>query len=267
MNLRGLVKALAGRLGLEVIRRRVLRAPYLMDVHAPGQDFRFWIANDTGARWYAAADHAHNAELEALRALAKPGDRVLEVGCHHGLHTVYLGMHVGPAGLVVAVEAEPGNALIAQAQLQLNGLVRCLAVASAAGAQPGRVRISLVDNIISGAGVADELIEVPVVTGDDLDRQHGPFTVMKVDVEGYEAKVLRGCAAIIKRRPRLALELHGPLLQHAGDRVEDVQAILAEVGYHGTVMLPTLEMIAFEPARLAALCRDHAKVNLFLTPD
>jgi FkbM family methyltransferase len=191
---------------------------------------------------------------------------VLEVGCHHGLHSVYLGRLVGPDGTVVAVEAEPGNALIAQAQLQLNGLDRCLVVAAAAGAQPGTVRISLVDNIISGAGVADELIEVPVVTGDELDRRHGPFTMMKVDVEGYEAKVLRGCAAIIKRRPRLALELHGPLLHHAGDRVEEVQAILAEVGYQGTVMLPTLEMIAYEPARLPALCRDHAKVNLFLTP-
>src|SRR5208283_1888021 len=117
-----------------------------------------------------------------------------------------------------------------------------------AGAQPGRVRISLVDNIISGRGVADELIEVPMVRGDDLDREHGPFTVVKVDVEGYEAKVLRGCSALIKRRPRLALELHGPLLHQAGDRVEDVQAILAEVGYHGLVMLPTLEMIAYEPS-------------------
>jgi FkbM family methyltransferase len=267
MSLRDLVKRLVGRFGLEVIRRRTVRAPYLLEVHAPGHDFRFWIANDTGERWYARADHAHNAELAALRALVRPGDRVLEAGCHHGLHLVYLGRLVGPDGIVVAVEAEPGNALIAQAQLQLNGLDRCRVVAAAAGAQAGRVRISLVDNIISGRGAAEELIEVPVVTGDDLDRRHGPFTVMKVDVEGFEAKVLRGCAALIARRPRLALELHGPLLQQAGDRVEEVQAILAPLGYHGTVMLPSLAMIAYEPAMLPQLCRDHAKVNLFLTPD
>lgn len=266
MILRDLVKALAGRCGLEVIRRRTVRAPYLLDVHAPGHDFRFWIANDTGARWYAQEDDAHNAELAALRALVEPGDRVLEVGCHHGFHLVYLGALVGPHGGVVAVEAEPGNALIAQAQLQLNGLDRCLVVAAAAGAQAGRERISLVDNVISGMGGQDELIEVPVVTGDELDRRHGPFTVMKVDVEGYEAKVLRGCAALIARRPRLALELHGALLQQAGDRVEEVQAILAPAGYHGMAMLPSLEMIAYEPAMLPRLCREHAKVNLFLTP-
>jgi FkbM family methyltransferase len=267
MSLRDLAKALAGRLGLELMRRRTVRAPYQTEVHAPGRNFQFWIANDTGARWYTVADQSSNAELVALRSLARPGDRVLEVGCHHGFHTVYLGTLVGPGGTVVAVEAEPGNALIAQAQLQLNGLDRCRVVSSAAGAQAGRVRISLVDNVISGAGIADELIEVPVVTGDELDRQHGPFTVLKVDVEGYEAKVLRGCAAIIKRRPRLALELHGALLQQAGDRVEDIQAILVDVGYHGTVMVPKLELIPYEPAKLPMLCREHAKVNLFLTPD
>jgi FkbM family methyltransferase len=266
MNVRSLVKALAARLGLELNRRRLVRAPYITSLHAPGVDFRFWIANDTGARWYAVADHANNAELLALRTLAIPGDRVLEIGCHHGLHTVYLGTLVGAGGMVVAVEAEPGNALIAQAQLQLNGLDRCLVEAAAAGAHAGHVRISLVDNVIAGAGTADELIEVPLVTGDELDRRHGPFTMVKVDVEGYEAKVLRGCAAIIARRPRLALELHGRLLQHAGDSVGEVQAILAGVGYRGTVMLPNLEMIAYDPVGLAALCREHAKVNLFLTP-
>ncbi len=263
---RALTRVLTRGLGLEVRRRRMVQAPYLMEVHAPGADFRFWIADDLGERWYATADHAHNPELLALRALARAGDRVLEIGCHHGLHTVYLAHVVGPDGVVVAMEADPGNALIAQAQLQLNRLAHAMVEAAAAGAEGGRARISLVDNTISGAGGPDELIEVPVLPGDELDRRHGPVTVLKIDVEGWEAKVLRGCAGILARRPRLALELHGPLLLQAGDRSEEVAALLAPLAYQGMVMLPSLEQIPYQVDQLPALCRAHPKVNLFLTP-
>lgn len=264
--MRNLIKSLAGACGVELRRRRRVRAPYLADIHAPGADYRFWIADDVGQEWYAAGDHARNAELLALRELVGAGARVLELGCHHGFHTVYLGRLVGPAGAVVGVEAEPGNALIAQAQLTLNRLTWCRIEPAAAGAAAGRARISLVDNVIGGAGVAAEQVEVPVVTADALDAGDGPFTVLKLDVEGCEAQVLRGAAGILARRPRLALELHPALIRQAGDRVEEVTAALERVGYRGTILPPDGAAVAYTPERLAGLVARHAKLNLFLVP-
>lgn len=264
--MRNAIKALAAACGFEVARKRRVRAPYLTRILAPGADYPFWIANDTGALWYGAPDHRHNVEMSALRALVGPGARVLEIGCHHGFHNVYLAILAGPGGVVVGVEAEPGNALIAQAQLALNRLAHCRIEPAAAGAVAGRAAISLVDNVIDGAGTAAERVEVPMVTADGIDQRDGPFTVLKIDVEGFEAKVLRGAAALLARRPRLALELHSQLLRQAGDRVDDVVALLAPGDYVGSVLLPTGESVAYAPERLAGLGAAHAKVNLFLTP-
>lgn len=264
--MRNLLKSLAGVCGLELLRRRRVRAPYVRDIHAPGVDYRFWIANDVGQLWYGGGDHARNAELLALRDLAGTGARVLEIGCHHGFHTVFLGRLVGTGGTVVGVEAEPGNALIAQAQLTLNRLAHCRIEPAAAGAATGRATISLVDNVIGGAGLADEQIDVPVVTADALDASDGPFTVLKIDVEGFEAQVLHGAAGILARRPRLALELHPRLILQAGDRLEDVSTALGRVGYRGTILLPTNAVIDYVPDRLTSLARQHEKLNLFLVP-
>lgn len=264
--MRNLLKSLAGACGLELLRKRRVRAPYISEVHAPGADYRFWIANDVGQLWYTGGDHARNPELLALRELVGAGARVLEIGCHHGFHTVFLGQLVGPDGAVVGVEAEPGNALIAQAQVTLNRLGHCRIEPAAAGAATGRARISLVDNVIGGAGLADEQIDVPVVTADGLDASDGPFTVLKIDVEGFEAQVLRGATRILARRPRLALELHPQLVRQAGDRLEDVISVLQGVGYRGTILLPTDVVVDYVPDQLAVLAGQHAKLNLFLIP-
>lgn len=264
--MRNAIKSLFGAFGYDLIAKRRIRAPFQTTVHAPGHDYQFWIANDVGALWYGAADHRQNGEMLALRDLIRSGDRALEIGCHHGFHTIFLCKSVAPDGKVVAVEAEPGNALIAQAQLTLNRLDRCVIEPAAAGEKPGRTLISLVDNVIDGAGMAEEKIEIPIITADELDRRHGPFSLLKIDVEGFEAKVLRGAAAIMARRPRLALELHFKLLRQAGDCLDDIVSILSRVGYGGFIMLSDGSKHAYEPNLLESLSGSHVKANLFLAP-
>ncbi|OFV80625.1 MAG: hypothetical protein A2Y78_03205 [Acidobacteria bacterium RBG_13_68_16] len=68
-------------------------------------------------------------------------------------------------------------------------------------------------------------IAVETLTLDDFVSDHPFPALVKIDVEGAEAEVLRGAASAISRGVCLVLELHGAA--HAGEVVE----ILGEAGY------------------------------------
>ena len=262
--MRTLVKTFVSMCGFSIQRRRRVIAPYVQGISGPAADFSLWIANDSGQLWYGEPNRTTDQELLALRALVRPGMRVLEVGCHHGMHMCYLAQVVGSAGAVVAIEAEPGNALIAQAQIALNRFPHVQVINAAASDAIGQVTISLVDNQVGGTGMADEQVTVPAIRIDDLWDQSRPFGLLKIDVEGFEAKVLRGGARILAQRPALAIELHFPLLIKAGDDLEAMFGFLA--GYAGTVMDPHGRMTTFDVDQLAVLGQQFEKVNLFLSP-
>ena len=61
-----------------------------------------------------------------------------------------------------------------------------------------------------------------------VDRGDVPIpTLIKVDVEGAEARLLRGAAGtLVKYAPNLVIELHGP------EVARDVVKFLLEIGYH-----------------------------------
>lgn len=262
--MRTLIKTFVGICGYSLQRRRRLIAPYVLRISGPGAEFSLWIANDSGQLWYGERNRTTDPELLALQALIKPGMRILEVGCHHGLHMSYLAQVVGPTGTVVAIEAEPGNALIAQAQIALNQFAHVQVINAAASDQVGKVTISLVDNQVGGAGMSDEQVSVQAMRIDDLWDPSRPFGLLKIDVEGFEAKVLRGATKIRAQRPALAIELHFPLLAKVGDDLAAMRGFLA--GYGGTVMDPHGQMTPFDVDQLAALGQRFEKINLFLSP-
>lgn len=107
---------------------------------------------------------------------------------------------------------------------------------------------------------------VEAVTGDGLWEEHGPFTVLKVDVEGYEETVLQGCAGLLASRPRLAIEIHDVPegLPAYGGAVERILGLIDAEAYEGTVVVrPRIRESA--PFSLASVPRG-AIFNLFLRP-
>jgi hypothetical protein len=56
--------------------------------------------------------------------------------------------------------------------------------------------------------------------------------VVKIDVEGAEAEVIRGAAALLRDvRPLLFVELHLDMLERRGESVDALLADLASCGY------------------------------------
>jgi FkbM family methyltransferase len=204
--------------------------------------FDFWLANRSAELWYKEWFYAAERptwELDEFGWLVEPGDRILEIGCHHGFLTMMLAHRVGPGGFILGLDANPENALIAQAQTAMNSCAdRCRILFAAAAKQPGPLEFSWRTNSHAVVGAStDATYPVIATTGDALDVEFGPFNVLKVDVEGFEVSVLEGCQHLLARRPKLILELHPHFMRDYGygDTLEDIFRQIGVAEYEGTL--------------------------------
>jgi FkbM family methyltransferase len=245
-RLKQLVQDTVGHFGYELHRKRPLEPhvvhaaagidqragfePFVEQVALGGVTFEFWVTDAIAKQWYNPEGHARVPEHRETARLVRAGDRVMDIGAHHGFSAMLFSKLVGERGFVLCVEPSPANAIIAAAQIGLNRATNCQVLQAAACDRSGSVRITRDSNAF--VTQSSDNIEVPAFTADDLDRNFGPFNVVKIDVEGFEHQVLLGASQLLQRRPAILLELHSPVLPPS-----TVGAILELLrSYQGTFM-------------------------------
>lgn len=226
-----------------------------------------WISNEDANSWYTSDLGLNSGEFYALQKLVKPGDNILEIGSHHGFTGLYLSRFVGENGRVFGVEANSSNAQIDDSRMTLNGFKNLCFKHAAGSDKPGTLKISSSHNAV----ISNDGADVEAITGDMLDAQFGPFNVLKIDVEGYEIEALRGCREILKRSPKLAIEIHNEEIPKRGHSLDDLLNLINAEKYQGEMIVrpksPT-DRIPFSIAALKGLKRDpkaeYLAVNVFL---
>lgn len=220
--------------------------PYTQQIHLHGITFDYWVADRMSRSWYDPALHVSLPENGELARLLAPGDRVLEIGGHHGFYAAWMARRVGTEGVVVSVEPIAFNAMVTGAQFSLNHLTNAWVVAAAASDRPGEVQVSSESN----SRVVPTGMPVRAVTGDELDEDFGPFTILKIDVEGYERQVLEGCRRILARRPKIALEVHADDLASYGADIPQLMTIIDAESCVGTAVARSdrYRVMPFTPA-------------------
>ena len=239
--------------------------PFVVGFDLHSHAFEIWIADREGLEWYGRPDDWQGAaEPRELLALVAPGERVLELGCHHGVYSILLAKAVGEGGLVLGVEANPYSAMVAQAQVTLNRLGNVCRIMHAAICDvPGKLAISGDSCSVVVESSQSPVVEAPAVTGDQLLDEYGPFHLVKIDIEGYEGRALRGCRRLLASRPKIALEVHRSMLGRYGTTVEEIFDLLDIDRYEGVAMRRDfVTTLPFEPYNLP----EDDTLNLFLRP-
>jgi FkbM family methyltransferase len=171
------------------------------------------LEDPLGEGWYDR-DWPQPPEVDFLSEHLGAGARVFDLGAHQAVVALMLARTVDP-GPVIAVEAEPHNARLAQRNRDLNDARNLTIVHAAAAERPGMIRFAEGLN-----GRVDETskwgkVQVPAVTIDQLTQQYGAPDVVFIDIEGYEFKALQGARHTLKRGPAWVVEVHTPHLVDA----------------------------------------------------
>lgn len=195
---------------------RLLRLPLRIiprDAHVP------ILQGPARGMWWTVGSSNHGCwlgsyEAPKRRAFEKhlaPGGVVYDVGANVGFYTLVAASVVGPGGRVVAFEPLPENLRYLRGHLRINGLKQVTVYDGALTDIDGVVRFKRGKSRAMGH-IADEGFPVRamrldrLVSGDALP----PPDVIKIDVEGAEAAVLRGAREVLSTHgPTLFVATHG----------------------------------------------------------
>jgi FkbM family methyltransferase len=211
-------------------------------------------SGDWFAHAFKSVTQDHHRELTPLLSQYIPETgTVIDVGAHAGQFARMFAA-IARSGRVFSFEPSPYARSILKTALKWRAVSNVTVVAKGLGDKPGVLELATPIKRRGGLGyglahvaATGEAAEgqrrdaVEIMTLDAFVSDHGLETVdfIKVDVEGFEGRVMAGAEATLRRfRPALLLELHHGHLARGGDTAEGVAAFLSGLGYSGQRVTP-----------------------------
>lgn len=208
-----------------------------VDVRYQGAAFRFYHQTSATERGALFNPDYNIEELDFLRGHTPAGGTFIDVGANAGTYALPMARHVGSGGRVIAIEPHP----VMVARLTFNKVAsggdNVTIVAAAAGDADGELMIATdnenvgASHVWSGAGAGNDAIRVPAMRLLRIVQDHGIEKIdsLKIDVEGYEDRVLTG---FFRDCPE-ALWPHVVAIEHLSrkDWIDDCLADMVSRGY------------------------------------
>jgi FkbM family methyltransferase len=176
------------------------------------------------------------AGIEETRRHIRPGMTVVDIGANVGVYTSLFAHLVGPTGRVIALEPAPDNWRALSAAKTTNHWKNVEIYQAAAADRAGRMHFeqssynSGNNNLVAeGADSTAESVEVvrldALLAGRKVD-------FIKIDVQGWEAAVLKGAHQTLQQnRPlRVRTEIWPEGLSRAGSSAEEIVRLFEECG-------------------------------------
>lgn len=227
----------------EAARRKGLIVPLTVPWHA-GTSVEVTLGNDNSLCLYVCGSFEPN-EFAFLDGVLKPGMVFVDVGANDGYFTLFAAKRVGAAGRVVAVEPSSRERAHLRRNLERNSFTNVSVVPSALGVASGTAELKLAHGLHAGHNTLGGFAHDDVVTATtervrietldavakrlSLDR----IDVMKIDVEGAEASVVKGALSCIQAwRPVMLMEINEKALRDQGESANGLLELLtAQLGY------------------------------------
>jgi len=203
-------------------------------------------------------DPEQAAELQRFLEDCRPGMVLFDVGANFGLFSLIC---VRMGGRAIAIEPSAIGSRIIRKQMELNRVDSTMKLIEAAAGEHEGVLEMLSAGVFSDgyykyerARDSRELTRVPMTTLDRLCARFGGPSHVKIDVEGYEAAVIRGAKELLAQRTATVfLELHNEMARSAG---EDTKFCVEELSRNGySIYSVHGRKLTLEEATQPAICR------------
>jgi FkbM family methyltransferase len=198
------------------------------------------LSTPLGRRVFECSYNAYKSAFEAgpvkrLAPLIAPDTHVLDIGANIGFFTRRFARWVSGSGRVIAVEPEQNNYDRLNANIDRDGLRAVVEPIQAAVADAsGVVLLELNPNHPGDHKIGASGVPIRALTIDEIVAQRGwpRVSLIKIDVQGGEERVIRGARATLARfRPTLFVEVDDAHLRAAGSSAEALLKLLISLGY------------------------------------
>ncbi|MFS8130968.1 MAG: FkbM family methyltransferase [Candidatus Dojkabacteria bacterium] len=220
----------------------VINYPYLRNFNIFGNKFQFFIAGINGKEYYDYDNELFEsvAEPKSILSILEPNDHVLEIGAHNGFYTTLMATFLKQGtGSIIALEAFPLNSMIAASNIGINQLSNARILNAAGSDKKGIIEITNDPNcsVVEGDEASNKL-KVEAMSIDEICAENPNINFIKIDVEGYEETVLKGAVNLLKKAPKIELEVHNAnhLLQNHGGDLKRLLQMIDYKRYKGRVM-------------------------------
>lgn len=172
-----------------------------------------------GARWVVGSGpHGcwlgtyERSSQQLAQRLVRPGDVVFDLGANVGFFTLLFSRKAGEKGRVVAYEPLERNRVALQRHLDLNRVRNVDVAGEAICDRAERARFSASFGPFQAGLMESGELEVVTSTLDEevFEKGRPSPSLVKMDVEGAEHRILQGAVRLIERRPPVFwIETHG----------------------------------------------------------
>ncbi|MBI2625264.1 MAG: FkbM family methyltransferase [Candidatus Nealsonbacteria bacterium] len=177
-------------------------------------------------------------EANLFRSVLRQGMRVIDVGANFGYYTVVSADFIGREGRVFAFEPDPGNFSLLLKNIDVNGCENVEALNLAISDKPGKTTLFLSkehhgDHRIYDNHEGRKAINVEATALDIFFDKNPKADIIKVDVQGAEAKVFSGMKMLIEKNPQVLVftEFWPKGLRQAGVSPKDFLNQIQDLGF------------------------------------
>ena len=193
-----------------------------------------------------------------VRSLLREGHNFIDIGANIGSVAIPASEAVGALGSVYAFEPHPETSAVLSSNLRLNRISNVVVFTAAAGDVNGSIHFSDKGaDDQNGVTVGEAGILVPVRRLDAILAGTLPIRMLKIDAEGYELPVLRGCAGLLGNVDIVYYESDEAHAQRYGYSTADIIAFLEPYGFGVYRLDPAAKVIERVPAGLVSTAREY----------
>lgn len=198
-------------------------------------DFSFYVTPRFEAH-YKDRDY-EKLTVELFKALLDPNGSVIDIGAHYGYYSLLAAQGIGKNGKVISVEPVPFNETVLAKNIKENGLNN-VTVKRCAVSNKKDTAVLNITEASDNAGFYDhpntrilKKVKVNTITLDSLTEGLDSISVIKIDAEGHENKILEGARKTLRDKSlRLIFEFNPKCFRAASEAPEKILKTLMDLG-------------------------------------